>query len=273
MTMTKGFTQKDHAFISSRCRSIGRLDEFGVEDKQLRQQLKQHAKGQALAHPVGEKRLVVCKQQRELLDEFFVLVAPPVPHGEEAVLELLAAMPTIVHRWDQRTPRSDQVPDILPAVGNGVLAAAGSTIQSEALLDEGNDEVGGLGENAEGKAVEHIYVSVVSEPVQFELRPGLDEVNEAPEVHHKPRPVACSPFHIPCDGFAALEIVQQLVGQHGYLPRVLVAPRRHAAARVRSVQEGEPPPSPPSTRLEEATMAPVLHHTQHVRHFHSIELE
>ena len=37
--MTQGFTQKDHAFISSRCRSIGRLDEFGVEDKQLRQQL------------------------------------------------------------------------------------------------------------------------------------------------------------------------------------------------------------------------------------------
>ena len=39
MLKAKGFTQKDQSFIQSRCRSIAQLDEFGVEDKQLRQQL------------------------------------------------------------------------------------------------------------------------------------------------------------------------------------------------------------------------------------------
>ena len=39
MLKAKGFTQKDQSFIQSRCRSIAKLDECGVEDKQLRQQL------------------------------------------------------------------------------------------------------------------------------------------------------------------------------------------------------------------------------------------
>ena len=39
MLKAKGFTQKDQSFIQSRCRSIAKLDEFGVEDNQLRQQL------------------------------------------------------------------------------------------------------------------------------------------------------------------------------------------------------------------------------------------